>query len=153
MRPLYTTEEIYRTDLSEVVLRMSELGITDFYNFDFISPPGHEGIIGAVDTLNMLGALDSDNTLSSIGQMMVKFPLEPRISRIIVESIMRFPEVLDKVLIASSFLSANSPFVLPQGEEIEARKAHHRFRDIQGDFVSYLHLYEAYCQSPFKEKF
>lgn len=153
MRPLYTTEEIYRTDLSEVVLRMSELGITDFYNFDFISPPGHEGIIGAVDTLNMLGALDLDNTLSSIGQMMVKFPLEPRISRIIVESIMRFPEVLDKVLIASSFLSANSPFVLPQGEEIEARKAHHRFRDIQGDFVSYLHLYEAYCQSPFKEKF
>ena len=36
-RPLFTMEEIYRTDLSEVVLRMAELGISDFEEFDFIS--------------------------------------------------------------------------------------------------------------------
>lgn len=152
-RPEYTTEEIYRTDLSEVVLRMAELGITDFYNFDFIASPGKEGIIGAVDTLNMLGALDSDNCLSEIGKMMVRFPLEPRISRIIIEAIMRFPDVIDKALIASSFLSANSPFILPPNEEMEARKAHHRFRDIQGDFVTYLNIFNAYKQSDNKEKF
>ncbi len=152
-RPEYTTEEIYRTDLSEVVLRMAELGITDFYNFDFIASPGKEGIIGAVDTLNMLGALDSDNCLSEIGKMMVRFPLEPRISRIIIEAIMRFPDVIDKALIAASFLSANSPFILPPNEEMEARKAHHRFRDIQGDFVTYLNIFNAYKQSDNKEKF
>lgn len=152
-RPEYTTEEIYRTDLSEVVLRMAELGITDFYNFDFIASPGKEGIIGAVDTLNMLGALDSDNCLSEIGKMMVRFPLEPRISRIIIEAIMRFPDVIDKALIAASFLSANSPFILPSNEEMEARKAHHRFRDMQGDFVTYLNIFNAYKQSDNKEKF
>lgn len=152
-RQLYTTEEIYRTDLSEVVLRMAELGITDFYNFDFIASPGKEGIIGAVDTLNMLGALDSDNTLSPIGKMMVKFPLEPRISRIIVEAIMRFPDALNYSLIASSFLSTNSPFILPPNEEMEARKAHHRFRDMQGDFCTYINLFNAYTQSDNKEKF
>lgn len=152
-RPEYTTEEIYRTDLSEVVLRMAELGITDFYNFDFIASPGKEGIIGAVDTLNMLGALDSDNCLSEIGKMMVHFPLEPRISRIIIEAIMRFPDVIDKALIAASFLSANSPFILPPNEEMEARKAHHRFRDMQGDFVTYLNIFNAYKQSDNKEKF
>lgn len=152
-RPEYTTEEIYRTDLSEVVLRMAELGITDFYNFDFIASPGKEGIIGAVDTLNMLGALDSDKCLSEIGKMMVRFPLEPRISRIIIEAIMRFPDVIDKALIAASFLSANSPFILPPNEEMEARKAHHRFRDMQGDFVTYLNIFNAYKQSDNKEKF
>ena len=152
-RPMYTTEEIYRTDLSEVVLRMAELGITDFQNFDFISPPGIEGIIGAVDTLNMLQALDSDNTLSSIGKLMVEFPLEPRISRIIIEAIMKYPNVLEEALIAAAFLSANSPFLLPQGEEMEARKAHHNFRDMQGDFVSYLHIFKGYTSSPDKEKF
>ena len=152
-RPEYTTEEIYRTDLSEVVLRMAELGITDFYNFDFIASPGKEGIIGAVDTLNMLGALDSDNCLSEIGKMMVRFPLEPRISRIIIEAIMRFPDIIDKALIAASFLSANSPFILPPNEEMEARKAHHRFRDMQGDFVTYLNIFNAYKQSDNKEKF
>ena len=152
-RPMYTTEEIYRTDLSEVVLRMAELGITDFQNFDFISPPGIEGIIGAVDTLNMLKALDSDNTLSSIGKLMVEFPLEPRISRIIIEAIMKYPNVLEEALIAAAFLSANSPFLLPQGEEMEARKAHHNFRDMQGDFVSYLNIFKGYTSTPDKEKF
>lgn len=152
-REMYTKEEIYRTDLSEVVLRMAELGITDFYDFDFIASPGKEGIIGAVDTLNMLGALDEDNCLSDIGKIMVKFPLEPRISRIIVEAVMRFPNVLDKVLIAASFLSANSPFLLPQNEEVEARKAHHRFRDLQGDFGTYLNLFNAFKQTDNREKF
>ena len=152
-RPLYTTEEIYRTDLSEVVLRMAELGITDYFDFDFIASPGREGIIGAVDTLHMLGALDEENCLSAIGKMMVLFPLEPRISRIIVEAVMRFPDVIDKTLIAAAFLSANSPFLLPANEEMEARKAHHRFRDLQGDFGTYINLFNAYKQSDYKEKF
>ena len=143
-RPMYTTEEIYRTDLSEVVLRMSELGITDFFGFDFIAHPDNEGILGAVETLNLLGALEEDNTLSTIGQMMCLFPLEPRISRIIVEAIMRFPDNIGHALIAASFLSASSPFVLPEGEEMEARKAHHSFRDIPGDFVSYINLFKLY---------
>lgn len=152
-RQMYTTEEIYRTDLSEVVLQMADLGIKDFYGFDFISPPGREVIIGAVDTLNMLGALSPDNTLSSIGKLMAAFPLEPRISRIIVEAVMRFPGVLEEALIAASFLSANSPFVLPPGEEMDARKAHHAFRDMHGDFVSYLNIFEAFKSAKNKTKF
>ncbi len=152
-RPEYTTEEIYRTDLSEVVLRMAELGITDFEKFDFISRPSTEGIRGAVETLNMLKALEADGSLSKIGKLMVEFPLEPRVSRIIVESIFRYPDVLEEVLIASSFMSANSPFILPVGEESEARQAHHSFRDMQGDFVSYVHLYRRYMESPNKMRF
>ena len=152
-RPLYTTEEIYRTDLSEVVLQMADLGITDFMGFDFISHPGKEGIIGAIDTLDMLGALDEERNLSPIGKLMVNFPLEPRVSRIIVESIMKYPDVMEEVLVASSFLSANSPYVLPPGEEMEARKAHHRFQEIEGDFVSYLKLFKEFTNSQNKSMF
>ncbi len=152
-RPLYTTEEIYRTDLSEVVLQMADLGITDFMGFDFISHPGKEGIIGAIDTLDMLGALDEERNLSPIGKLMVNFPLEPRVSRIIVESIMKYPDVMEEVLVASSFLSANSPYVLPPGEEMEARKAHHRFQEIEGDFVSYLKLFSEFINSQNKSMF
>ncbi|MCI7036714.1 MAG: ATP-dependent RNA helicase [Spirochaetia bacterium] len=152
-RQEYTTEEIYRTDLSEVVLRMSELGITDFEKFDFISPPGKEGLLSAVETLRMLKAIEPDGTLSSIGKMMVEFPLEPRVSRIIIESIMYYPSVLEEVLIASSFLSAQSPFVLPVGEEMDARLAHHCFRDMHGDFVTYVKLYKTYIEQKNKEHF
>jgi len=152
-RPLYTLEEIYRTDLSEVVLRMAELGITEFESFDFISPPGRRDIIGAVETLELLDALTPERTLSSIGEMMAIFPLLPRHSRMIVEAIRRYPEVIEEVLIATSFLTTNSPFLLPQGEEIPARRAHHRYRDELGDFVSYLKLFQAYTDSPNKTKF
>ena len=152
-RVMYTTEEIYRTDLSEVVMRMAELGIYDFANFDFISPPGKKGIIGAVDTLNMLGALESDNSLSKIGQMMCLFPLSPRQSRMIVEAVLYYPESIEDVLIAAGFLSARSPFLFPDGQELEARKAHAAFRDPLGDFVSFLKVYRQYMQAENQKRF
>lgn len=152
-RQLYTLEEIYRTDLSEVVMRMAELGIYDFENFDFISPPGKKGIIGAVDTLNMLDALEKDNSLSNIGKMMCSFPLAPRQSRIIVEAIIRYPDLIEEVLIAAAFLSARSPFIFIDGEEIEARKAHSLFDEPMGDFASFLKVFRMYCQAADKERF
>lgn len=152
-RPIYTTEEIYRTDLSEVVMRMSELGITDFEQFHFISPPPREGMRSAVETLNMLEALNADNTLSKTGLIMAKFPLLPRISRIIAEAILKYPEVMEQSLIAASFLSAQTPFVLPPGEEADARQAHHRFRDIQGDFMTYVTLFKLFTKAEDTEEF
>jgi len=152
-RPLFTTEEIYRTDLSEVVLRMADLGITSFEEFDFISPPSREGLLAAIETLNLLDALESDRTLSNTGRLMTEFPLAPRHSRIIVEAILKYPDVIKETIIAVSFLSTQSPYILPPGEELDARKAHHRFRDEDGDFVSCLKLYEAYTASPLKQKF
>jgi RNA helicase HrpA len=152
-RPLFTTEEIYRTDLSEVVLRMADLGITSFEEFDFISPPAREGLIAAIETLNLLDALESDHSLSNIGKLMTEFPLSPRHSRIIVEAILKYPDVIKETIIAAAFLSTQSPYLLPPGEEIDARRAHHRFRDENGDFVSYLKLYKSYMEAPIKQKF
>jgi HrpA-like RNA helicase len=159
-RPLFTTEEIYRTDLSEVVLRMADLGITDYQEFDFISPPGREDIAAAIETLNLLDALEQDRlgqspdlSLSKTGKMMTEFPLAPRQSRIIVEAILRYPQVIKEPVIAAAFLSTQSPYVLPPGEELDARKAHHGFRDPRGDFVSYLKLYRAWTEAGTKAKF
>ncbi len=152
-RPLYPTEEIHRTDLSEVLLRMAELGITDFEHFDFITKPPKSAIRGAIEVLNLLEALNPDRTLTRIGQMMCAFPLLPKLSRMIVESILRYPDVISETLIAAAFLSTTSPYVLPPGEETEARAAHHRFRDPMGDFASYLRLYDAFTSAADPVKF
>jgi len=143
-RPLFTTEEIYRTDLSEVVLRMAELGVTAFEEFDFISPPNREGLIAAIETLNLLDALDPDRSLSKVGKMMAEFPLSPRQSRMIVEAILTYPSVTEETIIAAAFLSTQSPYLLPPGEETDARRAHHAFRDPNGDFLSNLKLYRTF---------
>jgi len=152
-RSLFTTEEIFRTDLSEVILRMADLGIKDFEDFDFITAPEKEGIIGGIETLNLLEALEKDRSLSNIGKLMTEFPLAPRHSRIIVESILKYPYVLRETIIAAAFLSTQSPYILPPGEETDARQAHHRFRDDFGDFISYLKLFKSYTESTNKIKF
>ncbi|MCL2411041.1 MAG: ATP-dependent RNA helicase [Treponema sp.] len=152
-RSLYTAEEIFRTDLSEVILRMAVLGITNFEDFDFITAPDKSGIIGGIDTLNLLEALESDRSLSNIGKLMTEFPLAPRHSRIIVEAIQRYPDIIRETIIAAAFLSTQSPYILPPGEETDARQAHHRFRDENGDFVSYLKLFKSYKDSTNKLKF
>nr|MCR5731520.1 ATP-dependent RNA helicase [Sphaerochaetaceae bacterium] len=73
------------------------------------------------------------------------FPLLPRLSRIIVEAIMNYPEVIEEVLIAVSFLSTKGPFLLPQGEETLARERQQTFQDqVYGDFVGYLRLFKMY---------
>jgi len=152
-RPLYPTEEIHRTDLSEVLLRMAELGISDFERFDFITKPPKSAIHGAIDVLNLLDSLNPDRTLTKIGEMMCEFPLLPKLSRMIVEAIQNYPDVIHETLIAASFLSTISPYILPPGEEMEARAAHHRFRDPMGDFASYLRLFEAFSTARDKTDF
>jgi ATP-dependent helicase HrpA len=85
--------------------------------------------------------------------MMAVFPLLPRHSRIIVEASHSYPDVMEETLIAVSFLTSQTPFILPPGEEVEARRAHHRYRDDQGDFISYLRLFGAYRDAEDKQKF
>ena len=152
-RVMFTKEEIYRTDLSEVILRMAELGIRDFEAFDFISSPERNGIKSAIETLVMLDALNSDNTLTKIGDMMAAYPLLPRLSRMLVEAILKYPDVIEETIIAVTFLSTNSPFLLPQGMEMEARKAHHSFRSKYGDFISYIDIYDSFVNAGNKEEF
>jgi len=132
---------------------MAELGISNFEEFDFISKPPKSGIAGAIDILNLLDALAEDRRLSKTGELMCAFPLLPRLSRMIVESMLRYPEVIHETLVAASFLSTMSPYILPPGEELEARKAHHAFRDPMGDFVSYLRIYDAFIAAADKTKF
>ncbi|HVO37960.1 MAG TPA: ATP-dependent RNA helicase [Spirochaetia bacterium] len=152
-RPLYTTEEILRTDLSEVVLRMAELGIRDFDSFDFLSPPGQEGMRAAVETLRLLDALGEERELTETGRLMCLFPILPKHARMIVEAIRAYPSVIEEVIVAATFLSVNSPFLLPAGEELEARRAHHSFRDPLGDFVSYQRIFEAFLKSSNRARF
>ena len=77
IRDRYGSEEILRTDLSEVVLRMSELGIYDYQSFPFLTRPKERALKSATQTLRFIGAIDEQNHLTPIGTHMVRFPLSP----------------------------------------------------------------------------
>ena len=143
-RPLWTTEEILRTDLSEVVLRMVDLGIYEFETFPYITRPDSRALQSGERTLRLLDAIDEMRHLTSVGEIMVRYPLLPRHSRAIVEALKRYPAMIKPVAVCLAFLSARTPFVLPPGEEDLARSAHRRFSSPYGDFVSYQSIYRKY---------
>ena len=152
-RPPYSREEIHRTDLAEVVLRMAELGLDDYEDFPFISHPGKERIAAAVRLLQMLDALDDTRTLTTIGEQMCAFPILPRHSRMVVEAIRRYPNVIEQTLVAAAFMSTLSPFLLPEGEELQARRAHQGLGHPHGDLVAYLGLFDAFVASRDQDAF
>ena len=152
MRPEYSEEEILHSDLAEVVLRMSELEIYNTASFPFITPPKKSALASAEETLMLIGAIEKNHHLTSIGEMMIIFPLLPRLSRVIVEAIMNYPDVISDVLTAVAFLSARTPYILPPGEELKARDSHHALSDkVYGDFVTILRLFEKYRSLPGKK--
>lgn len=144
----FNEEEILHSDLAEVVLRMCELGIYNPTSFPFITPPKPESLLSAIETLKYIGAIREDLHLTSIGEMMIKFPLLPRLSRVIVEAIINYPSVIEPVITAVSFLSTKTPFILPQGKEYEAREVQHMMVDnVNGDFAAYLSIYKSYLKN------
>lgn len=46
-------------------------------HFDFMDPPAPETLMRALELLNYLGALDDEGELTTDGEKMAEFPLEP----------------------------------------------------------------------------
>ena len=68
-----TTPEIQRTNLNSIVLLLKSLGIHNLIEFDFMDPPPSDTLIGALQQLYALGAMDSQGELTKIGRQMAEF--------------------------------------------------------------------------------
>ncbi|AFI31622.1 helicase-related protein [Borrelia crocidurae] len=153
LRDEYQKEEIYRTDLSEVILRMADIGIKNFTKFDFISKPSIKSIQTASDILKSLDAINEKNELTEIGKYMIIFPLIPIHSRALVEAMMHYQQAIYPTTIGLSFLSTSGIFLLPQNEEIEARQAHLKYKNPLGDLIGFINIFEDYRKAINKEDF
>ena len=86
-RPEHEAPEVRRLDLSEAVLELSAAGVGDLRNFDWFEAPAHASLEAARELLRGLGALeDEGGALTNIGMRMLRLPLHPRLSRIVVEA-------------------------------------------------------------------
>lgn len=70
--------ECRRADLSQTLLLLSHLGVTDFGSFSWFDPPPGALLMMAQKSLRWMGALDSDNRLTELGKRLIDFPLPPR---------------------------------------------------------------------------
>lgn len=104
-RAKYPPPPIYSTDLSNNVLQFASYGI-DFAELDLIDEVSPQSIRAAKDKLYNLGALDENDDVTDIGQLMNKFPVGAEYSRMIAEAMqpgVPLNVLVHTIMVASSY--------------------------------------------------
>ena len=139
--------EIQRTNLGNVVLQLKAMGINDLLGFDFMDPPPVPTLIGAMESLYTLGALDEEGLLTRLGRKMAEFPLEPSLSKmLIISSELGCSE---EVLTIVAMLSVENPFYRPKEKASQADSKKAKFFQPEGDHLTLLAVYQAWAASKF----
>lgn len=95
--------EIESTPLDIVVLRLKQLQINDIENFPYLSPPDAANLKQSLEAMQLIGCLDEKEQINEIGRTLVRIPIEPLLSRAIVdglicEQIDRKLRITDKII-------------------------------------------------------
>jgi ATP-dependent helicase HrpB len=85
-RPAHETPEVQRLDLAESVLELRAAGVGDLSEFDWFEPPSTDALAAADALLRRLRATDDAGRVTDVGRRMLRFPLHPRLARIVVEA-------------------------------------------------------------------
>jgi ATP-dependent helicase HrpA len=139
-RSEFTDPEIKRTGLAGVILRMKSLGLGDVDAFPFLDPPHSRAITEGYRVLEELGAIDAQRELTPMGRRLARFPVDPRIGRMIIAGASL--GVLHEVLVVAAALNVQDPRERPREKQQQADEAHRRFRDAGSDFISLLKLWD-----------
>ena len=144
-RPEFTDPEILRSSLAAVILRMKSLKIGAVEDFPFLDPPLPRMITDGYQLLAELGAVDNSNALTKVGWRLAKFPIDPKIARMILAA--KDENCLREVLIIAAALSVQDPRERPFERQEAADRAHQRFQDERSDFLGYLKLWDFFDDS------
>ena len=76
--------EIDRTDLSLSVLKIKKCGYDDIKKFDFFKNPGKIRLDRCEQMLKLLGAINDDDKVTSLGYIMLDLPWNPELVKIAI---------------------------------------------------------------------
>lgn len=162
-RPFFTSPEILRSNLAEVILRMIFLNLGDVATFPFIDPPAFKSIKDGFDTLQELGAIqkkptpkkieakkikpgksndDKQYSLTQIGRVMAKIPVDPKLSRILIQA--QKMGCLKEATIIVTALTIADVRQRPADKIQAANQKHSLFKDPISDFITLLNIWNAY---------
>jgi ATP-dependent helicase HrpA len=159
-RPLFTSPEILRANLADVILRMISLKLGDISNFPFIDKPAPKSIQDGFDLLYELGAIVLEPSqkkeesqrfsLTEKGRLMAKMPVDPRLSRMLIEA--QTEGCLEALMVMASALSIQDPRERPAEKAQEADQAQKMFCDPFSDFITLLTIWNKYHEVLTREK-
>ncbi|VDM59448.1 unnamed protein product [Angiostrongylus costaricensis] len=145
-----TVPEIQRTNLSNVVLLLKSLGVDDLLKFHFMDAPPQDNMLNSMYQLWTLGALDNTGRLTDLGRVMVEFPLDPTLSKMLIMS--EDMGCSEEVLTIVSMLSVPAIFFRPKGREDEADSKKEKFQVPESDHLTFLNVYLQWRQHKYSAK-
>ncbi|HEX3396510.1 MAG TPA: ATP-dependent RNA helicase HrpA [Steroidobacteraceae bacterium] len=135
-RPAFTEPEVLRTNLAALLLRLAADGLGPAEDFPFIDAPDSRALNDGYRLLQELQAFDDDRRITRRGRAMARLPLDPRLSRALLDS-KRF-HAEGELLALVSGLSVPD---VRLGEEPPEGAA---FDDSKSEFSGLLKLWRAY---------
>jgi ATP-dependent helicase HrpA len=150
-RPLFTQPEILRANLADVILRMIALKLGDIDSFPFIDRPAEKSIRDGFNLLEELGAIwrpsaQKPYRLTENGRIMARMPIDPRLSRMLIEA--QNERCLAQVTVVAAALSIQDVRERPLDKEKLADQAHRPFVDPLSDFITILNIWRAIHDGP-----
>lgn len=139
--------EIQRTNLGNVVLQLKAMGINDLLGFDFMDPPPVATLVGAMESLHALGALDDEGLMTRLGRKMAEFPLEPNLSKMLLLSVDL--GCSDEILTITALLSVENPFFRPKDKQAQADMRKAKFHQAEGDHLTLLTVWKGWEAAKF----
>jgi ATP-dependent helicase HrpA len=144
-RPAYTLPEILRSNLAEVILRMLFLNLGHPGDFPFLDRPAERSVKDGFDLLLELGAIEKlevGHVLTEKGRIMARMPLDPKISRMMIEASKE--GCTEEVAVIASALSIQDPRERPAEKAALSDQALAPFKDPDSDFVTLLNIWKRY---------
>ncbi|XP_054723593.1 ATP-dependent RNA helicase DHX33-like isoform X2 [Uloborus diversus] len=141
--------EILRCCLSNAILQMVAVGIHNICEFDFIDKPSEDHISASIEQLKLLEAVNrikwetiGSLELTECGNKMVKFPLDPVFSKMIITS--SAYRCTDEILTIISLLSVESIFYTSSEKREQFSEVRKKFETSDGDHIMLLNVYKAF---------
>ncbi len=90
-RPPHTSPELHRLDLASALLDLHAFGVTAraLADFPWYQTPPAAALTAAQTLLRRLSATDEDGRLSATGRALLRYPVHPRLARLIVAGVER----------------------------------------------------------------
>ena len=149
--PKIQKPEIQRNSLVGTILYLKTLNLQglDVMGFEFLDPPEPLLIADALRQLYLIGAIDCDGKVTSIGRDMSSLPLEPCLARAMVEA-KRLDCIVETATVCA-MLSVERIFTGNASNALVGIVSEEDF--LLGDHVVLLRIYQAWQLSGYKRDF
>ncbi|CAK9436422.1 uncharacterized protein LODBEIA_P09800 [Lodderomyces beijingensis] len=133
--------EIQRTNLSNTMLLLKSLKVDDINTFPFLDTPPKDLLNCSLYDLWAMDALDNFGELTQLGRDMIKFPLEPTLSKLILLSTQHHFHCSEDIVTIVAMLSVANIFQRSKERANEADKSREKFTVADSDHLTLLNVY------------